>query len=62
MYDLQIVALYRDPDGENITSAAVRVGSTHRYTITSQGERKLETLRQRVRELQASLKQFGHEV
>lgn len=49
-----MVALYRDPDGDTIVSTSE---SIQQYTVTSEDDLKLESLRQRVKELQASLKE-----
>ena len=57
-----MVALYRDPDGENIKATAIVTGSSNTYTVTTRHEHNLEGLRQRIRELEASLKQCGNEV
>ena len=54
-----MVALYRDPDGDTIVSAS---GTAQHYTVTSEDELKLESLRQRIKELQSSLKESGVEV
>ena len=53
----QMVAVYRDPKGEDVDS-----GTPHQYTVTTQDERELEGLRQRLKHLQDTLKHHGSEV
>ena len=57
-----MVALCRDPDGENIKTTATIAGSSNTYTVTTRDEHNLEALRQRIRELEASIKQCESEV
>ena len=57
-----MVGIYRDPNGENVIVSGKGVGGCHQYTITSHDERELEGLRQRVKQLQDTLKEYGNEV
>ena len=57
-----MVAIYRDPKGDKVVVSRTVVGACRQYTVTTQDERELEGLRQRVKQLQDTLKQYGSEV
>ena len=59
-----MVAIYRDPKGENVvvTGSRMVVGAPRQYTVTTQDERELEGLRQRLKHLQDTVKHYGSEV
>lgn len=59
-----MVAIYRDPKGKNVvmSGSGVVVGAPHQYTVTTRDERELEGLRQRLKHLEDTLKQYGSEV
>ena len=59
-----MVAIYKDPKGGNVVvnRSGMVVGACRQYTVTTQDERELEGLRQRVKQLQDTLRQYGTEV
>ena len=56
---IQMVAVYRD---EEVFMSSEGSSQQNQYKVTSSGERELEGLRQRVKQLETSLKHIKTEV